>query len=66
MKRKVVTVTEEFDKDGILKSKITETVEEEDSGYIYPQTQTYPWYPTTENPIWTTSHTTCDSGRPEI
>jgi len=42
MKRKTVTTTKEYDKDGNLINEITETVEEEDSGYIYPQYPTYP------------------------
>lgn len=37
MKRKTITVTEEFDEKGILKYKSTETTEEEDGGFIYPQ-----------------------------
>lgn len=45
MKRKVTTITEEFDKDGKLTSKITETVEESDEGYIYPQYPTMPYCP---------------------
>lgn len=37
MKRKTTIITEEFDEKGILKSKTTETTEEEDNGFIYPQ-----------------------------
>lgn len=43
MKRKTTTVTEEYDDKGNLTSKTTETTEEEDNGYIYPQSyQQYP------------------------
>lgn len=59
MKRKVTTITEEFDKDGKITNRITETTEEEDTGFIYPQ-QYYPWYPTTENPINCCTSTTCN------
>ena len=37
MKKTSTTVTEEFDSDGKLVSRTTETSEEEDTGYIYPQ-----------------------------
>lgn len=47
MKRKTTTITEEYDADGNLVNKTTETTEEEDTGYIYPQ---YPYYPTV--PTW--------------
>ena len=62
MKRKVTTITEEYDKDGKIISKITETVEEEDNGYIYPQN--VPTYPhtspiTTPNTPWDYRHPTC-------
>lgn len=37
MERKSTTITEEYDKSGILLRKTTETVEEKDDcGYIYP------------------------------
>ena len=49
MKRTTTTTTEEYDKDGVLKTRITETTEEEDSGYIYPQYPHYPYYP-----VWDT------------
>ena len=58
MKRKVTTVTEEYDKDGNLVNKITETTEEEDSGYIYPQ-QPYPWWPSTGIPLMSTCESAC-------
>ena len=48
MKRTTTTTTEEYDKDGVLKTRITETTEEEDSGYIYPQ---YPYYPYPQYPF---------------
>lgn len=61
MKRKTTTITEEFDKDGKIINRTTETTEEEDSGYIYPQTyQHYPWWPSTGNPLTPTCGTTCD------
>lgn len=49
MKRKTVTVTKEYDKEGNLISETTETVEEQDNGSIYPQYQVYP-----QNPTWWT------------
>lgn len=47
MKRKTTIITEEFDENGKLINKITETTEEEDGGYIYPQ------YPTWTTPSYT-------------
>lgn len=48
MKRIQTTVTEEYNTDGKIIKKITETVEEEDDkSTIYPYyPQTYPWWPT--------------------
>lgn len=62
MKKVTTIVTEEFDENGTLKNKITETTTEEDNGYIYPQIPIYPnpWYPTTGNPVWTNTNTTCE------
>ncbi|MGL6197804.1 MAG: hypothetical protein ACRC3H_02605 [Lachnospiraceae bacterium] len=59
MKRKTVTTTKEYDKDGKLISEITETVVEEDNGYIYPQ---YPASPTIPayHPDW--YKVTCTTG----
>ena len=61
MKRKVTTITEEYDNEGKLKTKITETTEEEDTGYIYPQIPTYPYtpwtYPTIGDPVYKTEIT---------
>lgn len=34
MKRKTVTITEEYNPDGTLATKITETIEEEDTPYM--------------------------------
>lgn len=39
MKRKTITTTEEYDENDKLKTKITETTDEEDNGYIYPWNQ---------------------------
>lgn len=41
MKRKITTETEIFDNDGKLVARTTETVEENDGGYIHPQRQNY-------------------------
>jgi len=67
MKRKSTTITKEYDNEGNLISETTETVEEEDSGYIFPQYPTYPTYPT----YWggldptkvTCTSTSADSGK---
>jgi len=50
MKRKVITITEEYDVDGKLKTRIVEEVEESDNYPIYPQIPytppTNPYIPT--------------------
>ena len=72
MKRKTTTTTEEFDKDGKLVNRTTESTEEEDSGFIYPQYPAYPSYPwwqtvgstPTFKPEWIVRpDTTCDSSK---
>ena len=42
MKRTQTTVTREYDKDGNLTNETTETVNEEDDGFIYPQQRICP------------------------
>ena len=42
MKRTQTTTTKEYDGDGKLVTEITETVEEEDDGFIYPQQRICP------------------------
>lgn len=65
MKRTHTTITKEYDKDGNLVSEITETVEEEDTGYIYPQYPVYPVYPswTGTSPFIYKTDITCDSDK---
>jgi len=36
MTRKKTTITEEFEKDGTLKTRVTETIEESENEYFYP------------------------------
>jgi len=67
MKKKTTTITKEYDQNGKLVSEVTETTEEEDGGYIYPQ-QYYPSYPVypvtvTGKPDWTyrDNTNTCDT-----
>jgi hypothetical protein len=49
MKRKQKTITKEYDNNGKILRETEETVEEEDTGYIYPQ---YPYYPISPKPEW--------------
>lgn len=48
MKSKTTIITEEFNEDGKLISRTTETREEEDNGYINPQ---YPYNPPWVKPV---------------
>jgi hypothetical protein len=64
MKRIQTTVTEEYDSDGKLVRKITETVEEEDAtGTIYPNIPYTPYYPITypTTPWYQAPTVTCDT-----
>ena len=36
MTRKITTVTEEFEKDGTLKTRVIETIEESENEYLHP------------------------------
>lgn len=51
MKRKVTAIAEEFDNEGNIINKTTETVREKDNGFIYPQHSIYPWCPSEGNPL---------------
>jgi len=54
MKKITTIVTEEFNENGAVISRTTETTEEnDDNGYIYPQHQTIPmWVAPSIKPAW--------------